>query len=1586
MSVVLSLLSLICLAQPHANFIASPVSGCAPLVVNFSDLSTGNPTSWKWTLGNSTTSFLQNPSVTYFNPGTYTVKLVVQNAAGKDSLTRINYITIYAQPTVDFSASAVSGCFPLSVDFHDLSATSSGVIDSWQWDFGDGQFSTAQHPSHIYTGAGAFNVSLRVRNSFGCYQTITRTQYINVSDAPVASFTTSMTSSCTAPINVYFQNNSTGTGLTYLWLFGDGFTSVMSNPAHNYSAGTYTVSLIATNASGCKDTFVFPQPLIIGNMHTAFNSPSTVCVNTPFTITNTSSPVSVSYLWDFGDGTTSIVRDPVKTYATPGVYLIKLVNNFGACADSLTKMITVLPKPVTDFIADNTGSCMAPFTVHFSSAASTGASLYQWNFGDGGVSAQANPTHTYTTNGSFDVTLITTNAAGCTDTLIKSQYIHIQPPIASIDNLPQRGCAPLSWTFNSTNATTEPVVSYLWDFGDGTTSVLSNPTHIFNAGTYNIQLIITTASGCTDTVIVPQGIRTGVQPDANFDGTPREVCAETAVIFTDLSTGTVTNWLWDFGDGSTSILQNPQHQYHDTGYFYVQLIAINNGCPDTLKIDPFVHVNPPIASFLVSANCAEPLKRVFLDRSIGADTYSWDFGDGGTSNIPSPTHIWAAQGIYTVSLTVTNTLSGCTYTRTVTVRIIDEHPDFTATNTTICRNTATTFNTIAQVPGNLGAFAWTFGDGGTSTVRNPSHTYAAAGWYDIKLITTDINGCKDTIVKPHYIRVNGPTANFGSTVPGSCLLSSVTFADSTVTDGVNALVKWVWDYGDGHIDTLYAPPFQHTYSSAGIYTVKLTVTDASGCSNSITKNSLLTISHPLANFNSLDTATCPNRAVSFTNTSTGPSLTYAWDFGDGGTSNLMNPTHNYMANGFYTVKLVVFDLYGCTDSLIRTNYIAIRTPQSDFTVSDTVGTCPPLVVDFVNTSQNYVSINWDFGDGSTSQSPNPSHFYSIPGTYTSSLTVTGAGGCTSVKYQTIVVRGPQGTFTYGGLAGCRPLTVNFRASTRDQISFIWDFNDGNTLSTPDSVVSHTYTIPGEYVPKMILRDAAGCVVPIIGPDTIRVNGVTANFDFDAQPMCNSGTVQFNNSTTTNEIITSYQWNFGDGNVSGAQSPSHLYSAAGTYFPSLIVTTQTGCSDSITSMAPVKVVASPQGLISQTASGCAPVTITFHGSLAVADTSAMTWNWNFGNGDTSILNNPTPVIYTNAGTYNVNLFLTNSSGCVDTVQTTVDAYAIPTVDAGMDTLICQGRGINLNASGAASYVWSPSLGLSCTNCANPVATPPAQTTYHVRGTTVHGCSNTDSLLVAVKYPFAMTNSALDTLCRGSSTTLTASGAFRYDWSPSTGLSNTNTAVTVASPVVTTTYRVIGTDDKNCFSDTAYIPITVFDIPTVEAGPDKIINVGQQLDLVPLISPDVITADWSPTSGGFRSEFPGITVKPRETTTYTVRVSNRGGCTSSDAVTVTVICDGANVFIPNTFSPNGDGTNDMFYPRGSGVFSIKSEKIFSRWGELVFEKNNFQANDVKAAWDGTYKGKKLNPDVFVYIVEIVCDNNSVLTFKGNIALIR
>lgn len=1585
--VLLALLSFSAHAQLNANFTANPVNGCAPLVVSFSDQSTGNPTQWKWDLGNGTISFLQNPSVTYFNPGQYTIKLVVHDANGDSSiLIKSQFISVNAAPAVAFTGNPLTGCFPLPVNFTDQSSAGSGSISAWQWDFGDGASSTIQNPSHVYTGAGNYNVTLRLTNSFGCIKVLSKSQYVKISSGVHADFSNNTPSVCNPPVVINFQNSSTGTGvLTYQWSFGDGGTSILPNPSHTYvAAGSYTVRLITTNSNGCSDTITKNNLIVIGTIHAAFSSAFSVCVNTPLTITNTSTPAPVAAAWDFGDGTTSTLINPAKVYTTAGIYQVRLISDFGGCFDTAYKTITVLNKPIADFSAANTSSCKAPLTVNFTNA-STGAATYKWDFGDGNSSSASNPVHTYTTSGTFSVTLIVTNANGCSDTLQKPGFIKIFPPKASINNLPISSCAPLSWTFSSSVNSVDPVTSYQWDFGDTTTSTIANPTHIFAAGVYNIQLIVTTAGGCSDTTTTYRGIIASVKPTANLVATPRDVCAHLPVNFSDLSTGTISNWLWKFGDGATSSDQNPVHIYEDTGYFDVTLIVCNAGCCDTVVFKNYVHINPPIANFDIDFLCRSKT-RTFSDRSIGADEWNWNFGDGTTSTLQSPTHTFADTGTYSITLTVKNYTTGCEYTRIKTVTIVNEKANYVASDSVICKNNAVNFTAVGNNAAYVATYDWDFGDGITATGSTTSHAYTQAGKYTVRLIVTDIFACKDTLTKLQYIQVDGPTAAFTPGVTGSCLLSAVPFTDHSVSDGTHAITTWTWNYGDTIIDTLLAPPFLHTYSGPGAYTVSLKVSDSKGCVDAITQPSVIIISKPVAGFSSVDTATCPTKAVVFSNTSTGPGLQYTWHFGDGSTSVAANPSHSYAADGWYTVKLFITDQYGCKDSMIYPNYIKVASPHAHFSMSDSVGTCPPLFISFTNTSQNFTSVNWDFGDGTSTQTDNPTHFYTLPGTYFAKLTVTSIGGCTDVIQKKIILRGPQGNFTYGPLNGCKPLSVHFAANTHDRLSFIWDFNDGSTTSTMDSVLHYTYTIPGIYVPKMILVDPGGCMVPVQGPDTIVVNGVQTNFGFVNHTFCDAASISFSDSSRSNDLITGYKWNFGDGNTSTVKDPTHSYNAPGLYYPQLIVTTQSGCVDTMKNPAPVKIVASPQISINNSPNGCAPLLVNYESQLIVADTSAINWSWDFGNGNSSHIQNPPPQTYTNAGSYTALLIATNSSGCKDTAIKIIEAYAVPTIDAGVDTLVCKGSSITLKAGGAATYAWSPATGLSCSNCASPAASPATATTYMVKGTTVHGCSNTDSVLVKVKQPFSMLNSAGDTLCQGSSVRLFASGAYTYAWSPSTGLSNTTTATPLASPQNTTTYKVIGTDDRGCFKDTGYVTVKVYPIPVVEAGNDKTINVGQTIELMPKISADVNSVIWTPTESILQNHYPAVTVKPRETTEYTVEARNAGGCKTRDRVTVYVICNGANVFIPNTFSPNGDGVNDIFYPRGTGLFSIKTLRIFNRWGEVVYEKNNFMPNDVSAGWNGTVRGMKQNPDVYVYTVDILCENNSVLTLKGNVALIQ
>jgi PKD repeat protein len=233
---------------------------------------------------------------------------------------------VYAAPTVAFTGTPLTGCFPLPVNFTDQSIPGNGTIVSWQWDFGDGASSSIQNPSHTYTASGNYNVTLRLTNSFGCVKVLAKSQYIKISSGVTANFSNSSPSACNAPVTINFQNLSTGTGtLTYQWSFGDGGTSILADPLHTYlTAGTYSVQLITISSAGCRDTITKTNLINIGTINAAFTNAPSVCVNVPLSFTNTSSPAPVASAWDFGDATTSTQTNPVKVYTAPGVYTIQL--------------------------------------------------------------------------------------------------------------------------------------------------------------------------------------------------------------------------------------------------------------------------------------------------------------------------------------------------------------------------------------------------------------------------------------------------------------------------------------------------------------------------------------------------------------------------------------------------------------------------------------------------------------------------------------------------------------------------------------------------------------------------------------------------------------------------------------------------------------------------------------------------------------------------------------------------------------------------------------------------------------------------------------------------------------------------------------------------------------------------------------------------------------------------------------------------------------------------------------------------------------------------------------------------------------
>ncbi len=1491
--IVCMLLPLLSIAQPIANFSSNVTTACSPIVAQFTDLSTGNPTSWQWNLGNGVTSNLQNPSTTYITAGTYTVTLTVSNANGSDTKTVTNYITVKASPVVNFTGDSTVSCPPKSIAFTNLTVPNAAGTTTYLWDFGDGYSSSSGSPVHLYTSAGNFNVTLVATNSLGCSKTLTKSGYIPLVSRPVASFSSVNNNNCVVPTTVNFQNTSTN-AVSYQWNFGDGNTSTAASPSHQYnSSGSYTVRLIATNAAGCSDTFTQNAFVNLGAVNAAFSvNSSNTCINKTVSFTNTTTPVAGSATWYFGDGTSTTGINVTHNYATAGNYNVIMVVQFGSCTDTASQTITVNAKPSSQFTANYTTACSLPFTTQFSNT-STGATSYLWIFGDGSTSTVANPQKTYTTAGLYTVKLVSYNASGCTDTFTRQNYIHTLGLDTSLFHVVVEKyyshCAPTNVQFFTYNTVQVPAIGYQWSFGNTYPPTCStcgpgNMHYYPNPGTYTVTVTVQFGNGCNVTKHL--NFTLGTKPTAAFTVSPDSICPNQVVTFTNNTTNG-TSYRWAFGDGDTSTLTSPTHIYGISGSYPVTLVATNSFCSDSITVPNSVYVHPPTANFGSKYDCINRKLFHFYDSSIGANTYYWNFGDGNTSTQTGPVvnHTYTNYGTYLVTQAVTNTTSGCTDTFH---RIVYSYPlnvGFTSSDTNICRKESVSFAAVTD--SNYVGYTWALGDGGTSTIASPVYQYNNTGVYNVKLVVTDLQGCKDSLIKTNHVHVGGPVANFSGTPLTGCTPLNVTFTDNSAMGGVSTNNR-IWTFGDGQQSTGPGTNMAHVYNTAGNYSVKLKVTDVNGCADSITKSNYVKPTKPTAGFFTNDTAVCSAGQVNFTNLSGGSGINVIWYFGDGTTSTTYAPAHVYANPGYYTVKLVVTDNNGCKDSVTKTNYIHVLSLNITFNASDTVGPCPPLAVNFTNTTPGLTNLAWNLGNGNLSSLSNPSTVYTYPGVYTVKLVGENTLGCTDSASRTITVNGPTGTLTYTPVSGCNPLTVNFSSVSSNTQSYIWDMNNGVTQTTTGPSFSYSYIQSGKYLPKLVLSDGMSCLVPIQGVDTIIVDEVSADFSFSPLTLCDTGTIQFTDTLYFSQSTVTRTWLFGDGGSGSGHNPVHFYAAPGTYQVKMIVHNATGCSDTI--IKTVNVYASPNVSAGNNQAVCAGNSTP----VQLQATGASTYTWSPATGlSCTACANPSAIP---ASTVTYTVTGTDTHGCTDTGNVIITVNPLPNVSAGTDKIICAGTSTTLQATGGTSYTWSPTTGLSCSNCAAPTANPVTTTSYTVTGTDANGCTDTGNVTVTVNATPTISTGPNKTICSGTSATLQATGGISYTWSPATGLSCTACANPTASPTTTTTYMVTGMDANGC-SNTATVTVTVNPLPTISAGANVAICAGASTTLQ---ATGGTSYTWSPATGLSCTTCAAPTANPTATTTYTVTGTDANSCSNTATVTLTVnplptISAGANVAI-------------------------------------------------------------------------------------------
>lgn len=1192
-------------AQLNADFTSDKTSGCGTLGVNFTDLSTGSPTSWLWDFGDLTpTSNQQNPGHFYSSPGNYTVTLTVSNSGNSDTETKNLYIQVFAFPVTDFTQNDTLGCAPFTVSFTDLSSSSSSSLVSWLWNFGDGNNATQKNPTHTYTAPGTYTVSLFATDDY-CTGTKIKTGLITVLSAINAAFSMNSSFSCTVPFTASFTNSSSsGNGFTYQWDFGDSspLSNLQNPPPHTYTTfGNYTITLIVSNPAGCSDTI--SQTLSINPFSAEFSATdSSGCspFSTVFSVENQS---ATSFVWTFQGGTpgSSTSASPSINYSTPGFYDVMVIaGNAQGCTDTVTmdNFISVFPLPTVNFSADDSNACKAPFSVNFSSIAPA-ATSWSWSFSGGSpsTSPQENPSVTYNAAGTYDVSLTVTDSNGCSKTKSLTGFIKITYPVANFNASPLKGCKPLQVVFSNTSTSSPPANQWQWDFGDpasgaNNSSSIQSPSHTYNdSGVYDIQLIITNAEGCTDTVVKNNFVMVGMQPNADFIPKDTSGCHPFSVPFTNLSSSFTDEWKWVFTNGSTTLSStafNPTQTFTDTGFFDVILISYHHGCPDTVTVDSAVYVKPakPVftASPTIFCETDTPYTVTFTDASQGAENWTWKFGDGTPdfSGSSPPPHNYILPGIFTIWLVVDNFTSGCTDSVSKTVSISDIDVGFSTDTNSGCKPVLINFSDTSSCNTSITSKKWFFGDGintgagmgsnnitGVSntsgTFSNPKHTYTGQGFFSVSLIITDQLGCKDTLTIDSLINSRpAPIADFTADTANGCVPLIVQFSDNSNSP----IAEWDWDFGNLNTDSVGNPT--DTYNLRGQYTVQLIVKDSFNCVDTVVKTNFINATFPYTNFSVADDTICNSGSTGFTNSTTGAGLTYLWDFGDGSAiETSASPSHTFMLNTDASVVLNVMltatDSNGCDSTMVKP--VMISVPDANFYTGAQNAFCPPFDALFVDSSSSdIVSWQWDFGDGSPSiikTTPDAAHTYESAGFYDVSVVATNNIGCkdTLAIDSLIRVSGPSGSFTFS-LDSSRCFSkVDFVATTFNASSITWDFRDG--VTSTNSIVTHFYETEGLYVPVLILKDTNGCEVFIVASDTIVISleSITAFISPDTNMVYPETSITFAGASSSSAPVVLWEWIWGDGDsaTSADNTIKHEYNSTGDYRVILKITDEDGCS-------------------------------------------------------------------------------------------------------------------------------------------------------------------------------------------------------------------------------------------------------------------------------------------------------------------------------------------------------------------------------------------------------------------------------------------
>ncbi len=901
-----------------------------------------------------------------------------QNAQDDPAPTPTHTPTPLPPPVANFEVTHIA-----NGEFH-VVFKGTGTIDGFLFDMGDQQGASDETDfTYTYTEAGTYTIVLTV---WGAEEYTSAGQTITVEFPIIADFEMSYTGD-QAPLDVTFNNQSTGEVTSTLWEFGDGGTSTEDSPLHTFNAeGTYTIKLIVSGPHGESSHTAL---LTIGanqsqTLDPSFETiPATCTAPCSVTFTDTSSGAVTSREWNFGNGDSGTEEIITISYPDAGTYDVLLTISDGVDTVSVSGQVIVSPPsqaPSANFsVSPDSGQ--APLLVAFTDLSTGAITAWSWAFGDGEESSAREPEHTYLEEGAY-IAVLTVNGPDGVGQFQKTIYVssassEVQ---AAFTPLSQAPANPMTYVFDSGDSTGD-IASYAWDFGDSNTSTETNPQHTYtDEGIYSVTLAITGTDGSTSSAVVQVSVIQYQLPTADFSPKPGYGDAPLDVDFRDESmpgTVPIISWYWEFGDGTNSNEQNPSHTYTLPGDYDVTL-TIRDENDNLTTHNDVVHIK--VATAHAKIACSTDAAFVgdiinFTDNSWGLPgvAWDWDFGDGNFSTLQNPDYAYSTPGDYEVFFTVEDA-NGHRDTDTDTCKITiialdDVLARFSVSDQEgpIPHDVSFTENSL----GDIASYAWTFGDGRTSNLRSPDAiTYPNIGSFEINLTVVGISGKTSTATK--IVSALEPLA---ITVDAQPTLGVAPMRINLSGDANGAVWSWKWDLGNGVIR--WGKDVSYVYMSPGDYEVVLTAKGPAGEAVKTINIRVVEAGDIQAAFRANPYGGLAPLETCFSSLSSGEITGYQWDFGDGSTGSGKNVCHTYGSEGDYRIIHKVSGPAGIGEAVTT---IRVFDPSLDL-INVSFNSEGGGVACFFIDDAGLADFQWFFGDNESSSLESPCHKFDDAGDF-----------------------------------------------------------------------------------------------------------------------------------------------------------------------------------------------------------------------------------------------------------------------------------------------------------------------------------------------------------------------------------------------------------------------------------------------------------------------------------------------------------------------------------------------------------------------------------------------------------------------------